>query len=41
MAIVDHEYVIQAFATNRADDALDVGILPGRSWRRERPPLFA
>jgi hypothetical protein len=34
MALVDHEYVIQALATNRADDALDVGILPGRSWRR-------
>ena len=29
MALVDHEYVIQALATNRADDALDVRILPG------------
>ena len=28
MAFVDHEYVIQALATNRADDPLDVGILP-------------
>ena len=34
MALVDHEYVIQALATNRADDALDLRILPGRSWRR-------
>ena len=28
MALIDHEYVIQALATNRADDPLDVGILP-------------
>ena len=28
MALVDHEYMIQALAANRADDSLDVGILP-------------
>ncbi len=28
MALVDHEYMIQALTANRADDPLDVGILP-------------
>ena len=27
--------VVQALAANRADQALDKGILPGRSWSRE------
>src|SRR5208337_3265968 len=34
MALVDDHDLVEAFTTNRADDALDVGILPGRSWRR-------
>jgi hypothetical protein len=34
MALVDHNYMVQALAANRADDSLDVCILPGRSWRR-------
>jgi hypothetical protein len=31
MPFVDHDDVIEAFSTNRADDALGEGILPGRS----------
>ena len=34
MALVDHNYMVQALAANRADDPLDVRVLPGRSWRR-------
>ena len=29
MALVDHEYMIQALAANRADDSLDVGVKAG------------
>jgi len=29
MALVDHEYMIQALAANRSDDPLDVWVLPG------------
>jgi hypothetical protein len=31
VAFVDHDDVIEAFPSNRADDALGEGILPGRS----------
>src|SRR4030095_4499839 len=31
MAFVDHNDVIEAFPSNRSDDALSEGILPGRS----------
>jgi hypothetical protein len=31
---VHHDHVIEALASDRADDALDVGVLPRRSWRR-------
>ena len=31
MLFVDHDDVIEAFPSNRADDALGEGILPGRS----------
>ena len=34
MALVDHNYMVKALAANRTDDPLDVGILPGRSRRR-------
>ena len=34
MPLVNHDHMVKTFAANRADDALDVGILPGRSWRR-------
>ena len=32
--LVNHDHMVKALAANRADDALDVGILPGRSWGR-------
>ena len=32
--LVNHDYMVKTLAANRADDALDVGILPWRSWRR-------
>ena len=34
IVLVDHNYMVQALAANRADDPLDIRILPGRSWRR-------
>ena len=34
MDFVQHDHVVQAFATDGTDDSLSVGILPGRSWRR-------
>src|SRR5687768_15281161 len=33
--LVEHNQVIQAFATNGADHPLDVGPLPWRAWRRQ------
>ena len=33
MDFVQHDHVVQAFATDGTDDSLSVGILPGRSWR--------
>ena len=33
MPFVDHDDVIEAFPTNRADNALGEGILPGRPRR--------
>ena len=36
---VDHDDVIEAFPTNRADDALGEGILPGRP-RRDKDLAF-
>ena len=35
VAFVEHDDVIEAFPTNRADDALDEGILTGRSRGNE------
>src|SRR5579862_645946 len=29
----EHYHMIQAFTTNRADQALDIAVLPGRPWR--------
>src|SRR5450631_3299271 len=33
VGLVEHDHVVHALATNRADEAFDVGILPGRSGR--------
>lgn len=33
MTFIEDDEVIETVAANRADDALDVGVLPGRSWR--------
>src|ERR1700730_16253115 len=35
MALVEDHDVIQTLAANRTDHALDVRVLPGRSWRRD------
>src|SRR5437899_1583685 len=35
MPFIDHEDVIEAFPSNRPDDTLGEGILPGRSWGDE------
>ena len=35
MPFVEHDDVSEAFASNRPDDALGEGILPGRSWGDE------
>ena len=37
---VHHDHVIEALASDRADDALDVGVLPRRSWRRSNLWMF-
>ena len=34
VSLVNHDHVVKTLAANRADDALDAGILPGRAWRR-------
>ena len=31
MPLVHHDHMVKTLAANRADDPLDVGILPGRS----------
>src|ERR1700730_9492145 len=33
LRFVEHDQVIEAFAPNRADEALDVAVLPGRARR--------
>src|SRR5215207_1498294 len=33
MSLIDDDDVVQTLATDRPDDAFDVGILPGRAWR--------
>src|ERR1700681_3703969 len=33
LRFVEHDQVIEAFAPNRSDDALDVAVLPWRAWR--------
>ena len=35
VALIEDNDVIEAFAADRADHALDIGVLPGRSWRRD------
>src|SRR5713101_6455162 len=35
MALVEDHDVVEAFATDRTDHALDVRVLPGRAWRRD------
>jgi len=32
VALVEDDDVVETFASNGADDALDIGILPGWSW---------
>jgi len=33
LRFVEHDQVIESFAPNRADEALDVTLLPWRAWR--------
>src|SRR5215831_3548736 len=33
-SLISHDEVVQAFATNGADEALHIRILPGAAWRR-------
>ena len=33
LRFVEHDQVIEAFAPNRADEALTVAVLPRRAWR--------
>ena len=35
MALVEDDDTVEALAANGADDPLDIGILPGRSWCRD------
>ena len=35
---IEDDHMIQALAPNRANQALDIGILPGRLWCRENLP---
>jgi len=35
VVLVEHDHVVETFAADRADQALDAGILPGRAWRHE------
>src|SRR5882724_4768684 len=35
MALAEDDDVIQAFSADRTDEALDVRVLPGRSWRSD------
>jgi len=32
-SFIEHDHVVQAFATNRADDPFDIGSLPRGTWR--------
>src|SRR5471030_3052412 len=32
MTLINDDDVVETFATDRANDALDIGVLPGRSW---------
>ena len=34
-SLVENDHMVEALATNRADDALHVGSLPWRAWRRQ------
>jgi hypothetical protein len=35
MALVEDHDVVETFATDRTDHALDASVLPGRAWRRD------
>lgn len=32
-SFIEHDHVVQAFATNRADNPFDIGSLPRGTWR--------
>ncbi len=34
MRLAEHDYVVEAFATYRSDEPLDVAVLPCQAWRR-------
>jgi len=34
LRFVEHDQVIESFATDRSNEPLDVGVLPRRAWRR-------
>ena len=34
MTFIRHDHMIQTLPPDRSDDALDIGVLPRRSWRR-------
>jgi hypothetical protein len=33
MTLIEDDHVVETLATDRANDALNIGVLPGRSWR--------
>jgi hypothetical protein len=34
MRLPEYDHVVEAFATNRSDEPLNVTVLPRRAWRR-------
>src|SRR2546427_7761519 len=38
MPLTDYHDMVQTFASNRANHALGIGVLPQRSWRCDRLP---
>src|SRR5881628_215339 len=38
MPLTDYHDMVQTFASNRANHALGIGVLPRRSWRYDRLP---
>jgi hypothetical protein len=38
MPLADHDYVVKALPTNRANHPLRIGVLPRRAWRDDHLP---